>query len=81
MAIKPTTTTTTGKPTWSPGAWTPMRCRIWNLREGADRDAFSAWVSAEAKANDGGCYDHQLRPEDQALLEQHQQQQAAAEAA
>lgn len=68
---KPTTSTSSGKPTptWQPGAWTPQRCAVWNLRGGADRDEFSAWVSAEAKANEGGCYPAQIRPVDQALLD------------
>lgn len=75
---KPTTSTTPSKPTWTPGAWTPLRCKVWNLLAGDAQAEFSLWVSDEAKANSGGTYDEQIRPQDQALLDQHQ---ATAEAA
>jgi len=78
---KPTTTsssTTPSKPTWTPGAWTPQRCRVWNLLTGEAQADFSLWVANESKANAGGTYAEQIRPQDQALLEQHQ---STAEAA
>lgn len=72
------TTTTTAKPTWSPASWTPQRCRVWNLLEGEAQAEFFRWVAAEAKISDGGTYPAQIRPQDQALIDQ---QQATAQAA
>lgn len=71
------TTTTAAKPTWSPSAWTPIRCKVWNLLDGEAQAGFTAWIADEAKANDGGCYSNQIRPQDQALLDAHATAQAA----
>lgn len=54
-------------PTWSPGAWTPKRCELWNKLADEARATFTAWVAAEGRK--GETYPAQLLPEHEALLQ------------
>ncbi len=54
-------------PSWSPGAWTPKRCKVWNLLTEEARAVFTLWVSAEGKQ--GSPYPSQLLPEHEVLLQ------------
>ena len=49
--------------TWNPGAWTPARCRLWEMVGPTVRQGLSAWVMAEPAwclENDEDRYPSQL---------------------
>lgn len=46
---------------WSPGAWTPARCKLWHSLGGKGK----AWLETALmdEARDGQCHPSQLPPE------------------
>jgi hypothetical protein len=55
--VDPATLITPGA-IWSPGAWTPARCELWDQSDAETRKRLESWIMAEAKR--GTCHREQL---------------------
>lgn len=51
---------------WSPGAWTPKGCAVWNKLEGDAKADLEKWVTDEGQRET--TYPTQLLPEHEAVL-------------